>query len=241
MANCGNLVQAKQIFKILACPVRIDGFTTTVSTSDIITTDLTTILTTAGSGGAAVPLVVSPDDQTLGVITTGVSNRIEIWDNTSRLKIQDGDGNEVYGRITEAAGVYTISYYSIVAGTETAFSFDGRDIDFSVNYRFDFNRFPGDCATSITSRNVNDDPETGVNGRHVCEELPVTALNTITSLTFLPATGPGVTFHVNHIGYGAGGSSPFTLTGKVVTWDDVAGQYDIETTDCVEVCYFTHE
>ena len=118
---------------------------------------------------------------------------------------------------------------------------DARDIDFSVNYRFDFNRFPGDCATSITSRNVNDDPETGVNGRQVCEELAVSALNTIADLTYLPSTGPGITFHVNHVGYNAGASSPMAVASNAGTGENVAGQDEMETTDCVEVCYFTHD
>lgn len=239
--TCGILVQPKQIFKILAACVRVNGFTTSVGTSDIVTTEITTVLGSAGAGGASVPLQVSPNDTSLGVVTTSPNNRIELWDTTSRLKVQDGNGNEVYGRITEAAAVYTLSYYSVVSGVETAFSMDGRDIDFTVNYRFDFWRYPGDAGTIIGCRNVNDDPLGGLNGRCVCEELPVTATNDITDLSYTPADTGCVEFHVNHLGYLNGGSGPFSVTGKAVAWNPATGQYDINTTDCVYVCYYTHD
>lgn len=241
MSNCGNLVQPKQIFKIIACEVRANAFTTTVSTTDIVTTEITTVLGSAGQGGSSVPVQVSPNDNSQGIITTGVNNRVEIWDNTTCLKLQDGDGNEVYGRITEAAGVYTLSYYSKVSGVETAFQMDGRDIDFTINYRFTFEKFPGDCNLSISSRNVNDDPLGGLNGRCVCEEIAVTAQNDLDDLTYTPSDAGCVKWSVNHLSYCNGGSGPFSTVGKVASWNPATGQYNLETTDCVCVCYFTHD
>jgi hypothetical protein len=35
----------------------------------------------------------------------------------------DGSGNVVYARVTEAVGVWTLSYYSLIAGVETAYNF----------------------------------------------------------------------------------------------------------------------
>jgi hypothetical protein len=57
-----------------------------------------------------------------GVVVTTVYNRVVIR-NFSDDEILDGSGNEVYGRITESAGTWTLSYYSLVSGTETAYSF----------------------------------------------------------------------------------------------------------------------
>lgn len=240
MANCTGLIKPKQIFKIIGCHVRVNGFTTSVDTSDTVTTVLGTALATAGVSGTSVPLVVSPNDTTPGVITTGVNNRVEIWDATTKVKLIDGGGNEVYGRLTESGGTYTLSYYSIVAGTETAFTMDGRDIDFSFSYRFTFDKLSGDCLLQTASTNVNDDPSVSKQGVEVCEELTVTALNTMATLTYTPSAYPAFTFKVNGIAYCVGGSGPVTVVGTTVTWNP-AGIYDLETDDCVCICYHTLE
>lgn len=57
-----------------------------------------------------------------GIVVNAPHNYVHIFD-TSHDVIFDGSGNKVYGRLTEAAGVWTLSYYSNVAGTETAYSF----------------------------------------------------------------------------------------------------------------------
>lgn len=240
MAACKELVQPKQIDKVLACPVCLTGFTTTVATSDTVTTVLGTALSSAAVGGGSVPLVVSPNDTTPGVITTAPNNRVEIWDDTTKLKIEDGAGNEVYGRITEAAGVYTLSYYSLVAGAETAFTFDGRDIEFCFNYRFTFKDISGDCILYSPSRNVNDDPT--VNKQGICygECLTVTALNTLSDLTYNPSAFPCFHLTVNGVAYCVGAGGPASITGKVVTWNPT-DLFDLEVGDCVCIKYHTLE
>lgn len=240
MANCENLIKSKQINKIIGCLVRVNAFTTGISTSDTVTTVLGTSLATAGVGGSSVPLQVSASDTAEGVITTGPNNRVEIWDTLTKLKIQDGNGNEVYGRLTESGGVYTLSYYSIVSGTETAFTFDGRDIDFSYAYRFKFGKLSGDCLLQIGAVNVNDDPTVSKQGVEFCEELSVTALNTLSQLTYTPSAFPAYTFKVNGIAYCVGGSGPVSVSGTTVTWNP-ANIYDIETDDCICICYHTLE
>lgn len=57
-----------------------------------------------------------------GIVVNAPHNYIHIFD-TSHDAIFDGSGNKVYGRLTYAASVWTLSYYSNVAGTETAYSF----------------------------------------------------------------------------------------------------------------------
>jgi hypothetical protein len=57
-----------------------------------------------------------------GIVVNAPHNYIHIFD-TSHDAIFDGSGNKVYGRLTESSGVWTLSYYSNVAGTETAYSF----------------------------------------------------------------------------------------------------------------------
>lgn len=240
MANCKNLIKPKQIDLVITCPVCITGFTSSVATSDVVTTPLGTVLTTAGKGGGSVPLVVSASENVEGVITTGANNRVEIWDDVTKEKLQDGNANEVYGRLTEAAGVYTLSYYSLVAGTETAFTMDGRDLEWCFNYRYELKDLPPDCLVYSSSRNVNDDPRVSKQGTCYCEELTVTALNTLSNLTYLPSAFPCFDMTVNGVDVAVGGSGGASITGKAITWDET-GYYDLEVTDCVKICYNTLE
>jgi hypothetical protein len=80
------------------------------------------------------------------VIVAAPSNRVEVYVAATKAKLQDSGGNEIYARLTEASGVYSLVYYSMVAGVETAYSFGSATaIDFEFNYRFDFNRY---CPSS---------------------------------------------------------------------------------------------
>lgn len=72
----------------------------------------------------------------------------------------DGSGNIVYGRITEAAGVWTLSYYVLIAAVETVYSFaSASDIIFIYQELFNpivdapvYNEFasiPSDLVTVV--------------------------------------------------------------------------------------------
>jgi len=61
-----------------------------------------------------------------GVVTTGAYNRVIMRQATGAEAgdaFTDALGNEVYGRLTEAAGVWTISFFTDVSGVETAYTF----------------------------------------------------------------------------------------------------------------------
>lgn len=64
----------------------------------------------------------------VGVVTSAPNNRCEIRNSSTLKAIDDGAGNLVYGRITESSGTWTLSYYSNVAGVETAYSFSSTNI-----------------------------------------------------------------------------------------------------------------
>lgn len=78
------------------------------------------------------------DAVTEGVPTVAPNNYISIVEKTSYTELEDGSGNRVYGRLTEAAGVWTLSYYVVIAGVETAHSLSANDIRFI--YRKVFNQ-----------------------------------------------------------------------------------------------------
>ena len=228
-----TLVHNSQIDQLLYAYVRVNGFTAS-STSTNATTAITTAVSTAGKGGVAVPLQVA-SASAVGVITTGSDNRVEIYDATTKQKISD-DSNEVYGRITESAGVYTLSYYTLVAGVETA-STVAQSIDFEFIYNFDFGRLPINALTAVKARNISDDPSSS-SGSLFDEVLTVTALNTVSDLTKTP-TGT-VKLFVN----GQAVSSlttAFTVVGKAITWNATNSGYALRTTFEVIASYNTLE
>ncbi|MBL0233245.1 MAG: hypothetical protein IPQ08_06230 [Chitinophagaceae bacterium] len=59
-------------------------------------------------------VVVAPDNKVILQQATGVNQGAEI---------KDGSGNIVYGRVTESVGVWTLSYFVLLSGVETAYNF----------------------------------------------------------------------------------------------------------------------
>lgn len=83
------------------------------------TTDITTQMSGKTPGGATA---------LAGVITTAPNNRVIVQDKETEDNIEDAEGQKVYGRITEAAGVWTLSFFTNEAGTETAHSLASQNI-----------------------------------------------------------------------------------------------------------------
>lgn len=228
-----TLVHNSQIEQLLYAYVRVNGFTAS-GTSTNVTTAITTALSTAGKGGVAVPLQVA-SASVVGVITTGSDNRVEIYDATTKQKISD-DSNEIYGRITESSGVYTLSYYALVTGVETAVTV-AQDIDFEFIYNFDFGRLPQNALVAVKARNVSDDPSSG-SGSPFDEVLTVTALNTVSDLTKTP-TGSVKLFANGQMTSSL--TNAFTVVGKVITWNATNAKYALLTTFEVIASYNTLE
>lgn len=69
--------------------------------------------------------VASTGPTDLGVITTAPENKILLAGAASNLtdSIVDSTGNIVYGRLTESAGTWTLTFYSLQGGVETSHSF----------------------------------------------------------------------------------------------------------------------
>lgn len=231
-------VQAKQISKIITGHIKVSGFNTTAANSDVITTALSTALATAGAGGVSVPLQASSGDSGIGVVTLGSSNRVEINDGS----LDDGNGNEVYGRLTESGGVYTLSYYSLIANVETAYTFGSAEtIDFEFSYRFDFERLPPDFAV-VTAYKVLSGGGGGSGGHSVTTELvTVTATNTLADLAKTPDVTANVFLVINGLAYSTLGNADFSLAGKAITWNQANAGFPITTTDKVIAQYTTLE
>jgi hypothetical protein len=101
---------------------------------------------------------------TEGVVTTGTYNKIVLRQASG---IEQGDvftdalGNVVYGRLTEAASVWTLSFYVLLSGVETAYTF-ASSVDVSWYYQEIYNPLDGTAPVfsefaTIPSDNVTAD------------------------------------------------------------------------------------
>lgn len=240
-----SLQQAKTIEKVLTAYVGSSGLVIAAPvTSTVVTAGIGASLSTAGNGGVAVPVQVSGstgaaaglEPFTPGVVTAG-TNRVIISNNTTGSAIDDGSGNEVYGRITEVGGVYTLSYYSLVVGTETAFSMPAQTIDYLFPYRFTFTLYPSDAAIRVQDTIVGEDPfSTG--GRKVIQQLTVSALNTLTALALTPIVGTVIINAGGQDQFGIAGGG-FTLVGTAITWVPATAGYDLNIGDYVVASFQT--
>lgn len=204
-----------------------------------VTSALTTALATAGDNGVSVPLQVASGEQ-VGLITASPNNFCRIVQTSTRTPISDGSGNEIYGRLTQNSGVYTLTYFSLVSGTETAYSFgSATNINFFVGYRFDQVRFPKDAAIAIAAQIVQDDPIQNVAAGTtlgVPVQLTVSMLNTLPNLPSAPSAANRVILYVNGKTEFSTGSAPaFSHSGVSLTWNAANAGYSIDPARSPEV------
>ncbi len=110
-----------------------------------ITAPLTISLSTAGFFGMALPVTVSTDEKTQGIITAPGFNKVSLYNATTLDRLAHPAGYVVYGRVTQSLGVYTLSYYYLLGGVETAYSVVGPiGIVFETPYRAKIALMPTD-------------------------------------------------------------------------------------------------
>jgi hypothetical protein len=224
---------AKQIARLFDAYVRMTAIAG-VGASTTVTTALTTALGTAADGGGSMPVQVSTTTA-VGVVTTAGKNKMLLYANGTQIPMVDGSGNEVYARLTEAAGVYTATYFVLIAGVETAYTLPSTSIDLEFIYKYDFDRLPSDFAVNVSARHVTDDPA-GSNTGFVDELRIPTATNTIAALSFTPNPLSSLELVVNGQTLMAVDGS-FSNAGTAVTWIPAVAGYNLETTDKVIARY----
>ena len=86
----------------------------------------------------------SGDATTNGVVLNSThAYQVPIRVHSSRDVIDDGNGNEVYGRLTHNGTDYVLSFYSYVSGTETAYNMPSTNIDLGyILASMDFVKLP---------------------------------------------------------------------------------------------------
>lgn len=228
-----NRLQPKQLEDYKIGRMGVLNFTGS-GLSDVVTTQLT-----AAAGADSVPVQVGAL-KVEGFITTGANNKVIVVDSAQENAIDDGLGNEVYARLTESVGVYTLSYFSIQTGVETAVTLASTAINFYVNYNFLFKNLPNDILVRVKATMTGEDPSSQ-SGRSIRnEKLTVTGLNTLSNLAKTPIDN-SLALYINGKTEQEGASEAFTRVAKVLTWDATDAQYDLETTDDVAAHYNTLE
>lgn len=234
------LVPEKQLDIIRASWIGAVNYSYPAAATSIVTAAITTALATAADDGGAVPLQVSANRTQEGVVVANPKNRVEIVDTATKLHLKDGSDNEVYGRITEAAGVYTLSLYTLVAGVETAHTPAATAIDFAFPYRFTADHYPTDAGIMFPVSLVENDPSQSTSSQSVyTERLTVTAPNTVSDLTETPDVVANIILYVNGVAVDTfgGGSAAFSVAGSTITWSAVNAGYGLATTDVVLAQY----
>jgi hypothetical protein len=105
-------IKSKQVWKVIASELQIASYSFTAGATSDITTVVTSLLGTAGLGGVGVTVKVSANDNDTGMVVGG---QIDVLDTNNDPIASPTSGNEIYGRITEASGVYTLSLYEKIA------------------------------------------------------------------------------------------------------------------------------
>lgn len=153
--------------KKLLTYIGINGTITSGATgSKVVTTEILAASLSGTPGG---------DSTTAGIVTTGLNNKVQIRDTATGQPIeQTPGGSDVYGRLTESTGVYTLTYFYDNAGTETAYSFSadtGIDILFPESAPLD----------SIPFNAI-------VNGVSFVDGLPAVHNHTVSEITDITVT-----------------------------------------------------
>jgi hypothetical protein len=155
------------------------------------TTAIATALNTAGKNGTVLPNQVSSSTQ-MGFVNAG-NNTVLVYNTSTKELVRDGSNNAVYGRLT-GVNPWTVSYYTVVGSTETAYSFSSAtNIDLFIPYVYQAGRMPIDINVRTAQYAGND---LGVVGSatqptYFAESITIATDNTIPALTKAPSSTSG--------------------------------------------------
>lgn len=215
-----KLIQDFQLAMFKAGFVALSGFSTAGGVSDNVSTPLAELLANATRQSTALPLqaaVLTSGSEAEGVVTSVPYNKIILRDVNDK-HIQDGSGNDVFGRISVSGAVWTVSYFSLIAGAETAYSMPASTVlTMLIPCIFSLYHYP--YPSDLVVLDLSVDSETSLVGkRPFTASLPVTIANTLPPLP-QPSIG-AVMLAVNGVIYCSLDTNPaFTVSGNTVTWN----------------------
>jgi len=175
------------------------------------------------------------NDTTIGVIASTPHNKVFLRYAGTGQPIKDTEnGVSVFARLTESSGAWTLSYFTLINGTETAFDTTGLTeiVGKSVNFRYcEVVQYANFKPTSIVyaGEGIDEyDASSASAHSHIQETLAVaTDEQTIFTLSQTPKDGNDVALAINGIHYING--TDFTVLATALTW--VSTDFTLETTD----------
>jgi hypothetical protein len=221
-----------------------NGATVTVSqsgTSSIGSATITGVAATAGivvgmflstayqgiPAGATVVSFVANTSVTFSANATAAGTAaftVQTADGES--KFQSVSGAEVFGELTSAAGVYTLTLWSIESGIRTQFvPATAITVDMALGYLFSFENLPADSLSGGTSRFVSQDVTP--TSRVITELLAVTAVNTLAARSTAAKAGGAQCLIINGQSVDALAPFAFTMAGTATTWNAVNAGYSL--------------
>lgn len=222
-------IKAKQIDALVGRPF---WSSTIAAPSSGTTLTVTTLLSGKTSGGT---------DTQAGVFTTAPNNKVYV------RKVSDGkavtsNGAQVFGRLTYATGVWTVTFYTMSGGSETAFDWTGNaDAGADMSLRFVevvqlANKLPSDeveAGESIDEMQAS----SPLLHQHPAPDILTVSSNGQTALTLAatPKWGTAVELEINGVSYLNGAGKDFTVSGTTLTW--LNRQFTLATTDEVVAYY----
>jgi hypothetical protein len=218
-----SLIKAKQIDKVLGT-LRTASSAFTVATGASV--NVTTAFTGKTSGGS---------NTAVGVFTSSPANKVVIIISTTGKPLTDAGGaNEVYGRLTFAAAVWTLTFYS---GNDVPYTISAGHPSLGVVANIIYGE-----AVQLSNINATDViygldsiDETSVDSSrhaHVNEVIAVTSNGqTAFTLTGTPLDVTLVEMQVN----GQNMQDRISVSGTTVTY--TATDFPLETTDTVRFIY----
>lgn len=145
--------------------------TETLEARKVLTTNQISNVTVAGIGsvdvttavGGSSTSVASSSNTLEGVITDTPNNKVLVRDYTTDKGIMDAQGNEVYGRMTSTTSggatptnSFTVTFYSMVGGTETSFSFPADQANVLLMYNQRYNLLTAPESFAQNSKFIQD-------------------------------------------------------------------------------------
>lgn len=217
-------VKGKQINQLVG---QAHWNTTGIAVPSASSVVVTTAFTGKVSGGT---------NTTAGVYTTAPNNKIFLRESATGKPLADVSNDvSVFGRLTESSGTWTLNFYSLIAGVETAFDFTGHP---KAGENFDFRwcesvQLADSAPTAIVyaGEGIDEfDPSSPTNHNHVQETIPVlTNGQTGFALSQTPKDPADVRMSVNGVVYENGALKDFSVAGSTATWRDM--DFTLDTTD----------
>ena len=178
----------------------------------------TIIVTTAFAG-----MTNGGTDILAGVYTTAPQNKIYLRNRATGKAFEDSTvtGRQIIARLTYSSTVWTLTFYTIISGSEVIYDFTGNvDVGASFDFRWCESKQLKDASpTAIVNFGEGIDelePSSPLLHDHIVDKITATLNQTAFTLSNTPKTATEVALFVNGIRYNY--TTDYTVASTTATW-----------------------